>query len=153
MKNVNKAKAFVALLLMVFLTFNLSAQSRKNGGEAEQSPTVSVMGDCGFMACTGCACKLDFCPCATSLEMTEKQRKNILRYENLLRSYDSDATTKSANDVALIRIAIQNNDLTLFKTAFSGYQANVEMLSIDEKSSIQAWGMATRIAVSVTAKE
>ena len=85
--------------------------------------------------------------------MTEKQRKNILRYENLLRSYDSDATTKSANDVALIRIAIQNNDLTLFKTAFSGYQANVEMLSVDEKSSIQAWGTATRIAVSVTAKE
>jgi hypothetical protein len=85
--------------------------------------------------------------------MTERQRKNILRYENLLRSYDSDVPTKTANDIALIRIAVQNNDLALFKTAFEGYQKNLTMLSVEEKTSIQTWGMATHIAVSVESKE
>ncbi len=152
MKNVNKAKAFVALLLMVFFTFNLSAQSGL-AQTAKAAKTAAVEGDCDFMLCTGCECKLNFCPCASTLETTEQQRKNILRYESLLRSYDSDVTTKTANDIALIRIAIQNNDLVLYKTAFEGYQKNVAMLSQEEKTSIQVWGAATHIGVSVESKE
>ena len=152
MKNVNKAKAFVALLLMVFFTFNLSAQSGL-AQTAKAAKTAAVEGDCDFMLCTGCECKLNFCPCASTLETTEQQRKNILRYESLLRSYDSDVTTKTANDIALIRIAIQNNDLVLYKTAFEGYQKNATMLSQEEKTSIQVWGEATHIAVSVESKE
>jgi hypothetical protein len=85
--------------------------------------------------------------------MTEQQRKNILRYENLLRSYDSEVTTKAANEVSLIRIAVQNNDFTLFKSAFDAYQKNVSLLTIEEKTSIQSWGNATRIAVKVESKE
>lgn len=153
MKNVNNAKAFFALLMMLFVTVHLSAQSGRATTVAPEKTVVEASSDCGFMACTGCECKLDFCPCAANLEMTEQQRKNILRYENLLRSYDSDATTKAANDVALIRIAVQNNDLTLFKSAFDGYQKNVGSLSIEEKTSIQSWGAATHIAVSVAVKE
>jgi hypothetical protein len=153
MKNVNQAKAFVALLLMVFFAFNLSAQSGLAKTEPPAKTAATSESDCGFMICTGCECKLDFCPCASSLGTTEQQRKNILRYESLLRSYDSDVTTKTANDIALIRIAIQNNDLVLFKSAFEGYQKNVTMLSQEEKTSIQTWGAATHIAVSVEAKE
>lgn len=154
MKNVNKVKVFITLLLMVFFSFNLSAQSgRLSGATLSATPTAINEGDCGFMACKDCACKLDFCPCATNLEMTEQQRKNILRYENLLRSYDSEVTTKAANEVSLIRIAVQNNDFTLFKSAFDAYQKNVSLLTIEEKTSIQSWGNATRIAVKVESKE
>ena len=156
MKNLNTAKAFVALLFMVFLTCQLSAQAGRYNTVAAEKTSItdaSDAADCGFMACKDCACQLDFCPCASNLETTEQQRKNILRYENMLRSYDSDATTKSANDVALMRIALQNNDLDLFKSAFVGYQKNVALLSVAEKTSIQAWGAATRIALSVAVKE
>ena len=152
MKNVNLTKAFVALMMLVCLTCQLSAQPRAS--TAETSPSAPTALDaCGFMACENCACQLDFCPCAVNLQTTEKQRKNILRYESLLRSYDSDATTKSANDIALIRIALQNNDVVLFKKAFEGYQQNVATLSEAEKTSIRTWGTATQVAVMVAAKE
>jgi hypothetical protein len=154
MKNLNKVKAFIALLLMVFfMTAQLSAQAGR-ASTVQPTKTMAVEStDCGFMLCTNCNCTLDFCPCATALETTEQQRKNILRYESLLRSYDSNVTTKAANDVAIIRIAIQNNDLTLFKSAFDSYQLNVAQLSVEEKTSIQTWGAATNIAVSVVKKE
>ena len=152
MKNVNLTKAFAALMMLVCLTCQLSAQPRAS--TAETSPSAPATLDaCGFMACENCACQLDFCPCAVNLQTTEKQRKNILRYESLLRSYDSDATTKSANDIALIRIALQNNDVVLFKKAFEGYQQNVATLSEAEKTSIRTWGTATQVAVMVAAKE
>ncbi len=154
MKKVNKAKAFIALLLMVFMTVQLSAQAgRASTVQAQKTVAVDASSDCGFMVCNDCTCKLDFCPCATNLETTEMQRKNISRFENLLRSYDSNATTKAANDVAIIRIAIQNNDLALFKSAFDSYEKNVTQLSVDEKTSIRSWGAATHIAVSVEVKE
>lgn len=154
MKIMNRAKVFIALLLMVCMTAHLSAQAgRASTIQAQKTLAVDAAGDCGFMVCSGCECKLDFCPCATNLETTEMQRKNITRYESLLRSYDSNVTTKAANDVAIIRIAIQNNDLALFKSAFESYTTNVAQLSVDEKVSIQSWGAATRIAVSVEVRE
>ena len=121
MKNVNLTKALVALLMLVCLTCQLSAQSKAGNMTPGGAPSEATIA-CGFMVCEDCACQLDFCPCAVNLQTTEQQRKNILRYESLLRSYDSDATTKSANDIALIRITLQNNDVVLFKKAFEGYQ-------------------------------
>lgn len=157
MKNVNLSKAFVALLMLFFLSINLSAQLPQSnntvGATTNGDVTTESSAACGFMACENCACQLDFCPCAANLQTTEQQRKNILRYENLLRSYDSDATTKSANDIALIRIALQNNDVALFKKAFEGYQQNVAALSEAEKTSIRTWGTATHVAVTLVAKE
>ena len=153
MKNVNLTKVFAALLMLVCLTCQLSAQPRASTLETSPSAPTNLDAACGFMACENCACQLDFCPCAVNLQTTEKQRKNILRYESLLRSYDSDATTKSANDIALIRIALQNNDVVLFKKAFEGYQQNVATLSEAEKTSIRTWGTATQVSVMVATKE